>query len=150
MILAVGISVILLILAITGGILYYQFANPPYKPPPKTQQQAPRSAPTQQVKAENAPISVAVGELEVQIVYATSSATKAQEVRTKLASTRFKTVTLQLQNNFDSTQPLLLFSPRVDAQTKTSITTSIQQVLGNVVIQEKDQTAPDISIILGR
>lgn len=148
MILAVGISAIVLIFIITGGILYYQFANPPYKPPPTPVAQQPTVAPPQvsQVVPSIAPVS----ELTVQITSASQSAVQAGTVKTAFTKYGFKTVTTQNQDTLGTGQGLLIFSSRVDSQTKTSITEDVKNILGDVLIQEKADASFDIVVILGK
>ncbi|HSA83376.1 MAG TPA: hypothetical protein VLF20_00635 [Patescibacteria group bacterium] len=150
MIIAAAASVIILILILAGGVLYYQFTNPPYKPPQR--QQIPQVAPTQPVSVDQIPTNVAIDVLTAQITYASSSATTTQvnAVKAKLDLYGFQTVDVLPQASLNSAQTLVIFSPRVDAQTKGKVIQDVQSVLPEAVIQERSDATTDITVILGQ
>jgi hypothetical protein len=142
----IAISAIALIFIITGVILYLQFTATPNKPLAA----APTPAPTNAVIIPPTIAAAQVKDLTVQIVNASSSAALAEAVRTALTPYGFKIITLQNQNTLGASQSLLIFSPKVDTQTKNSVTTDVKKILGNVLIQEKSDTTSDITVILGK
>lgn len=149
MIIAIASSAIVLILAITGGVMYYQFANPPYTPPPQPQASTPvQTQPVQPTAA----ISAAVEELTATIIYASGSASLAQveQAQDALALFGFQSVDVQPQETLNAAESLLIFSPRVDEITKGSVTTNIQEIVSGVKIQEKADAVTDITIIFGQ
>jgi hypothetical protein len=150
MIIAAAISVIVLIFIITGGVLYYQFTTPPYQAPSK--QQVPQVAPTQPVSVEQNPTTVAIDLLTAQITYASSSAktTQVNLVKAKLDLYGFQTVDVQSQESLNSAQTLVIFSPKVDAETKGKVIQDVQSVLPEAVIQERSDATTDITVIIGQ
>lgn len=149
MIVAAAISVIVLIVIIAGAILYYQFTTPPYTPP---QQQSSQIIPTQPQPVEQTQTTVGIESLTTQISYASASAktTQVSAIKAKLDLYGFQSVTVQADESFNASQTLLIFSPRVDAQTKGKVIQDIQGVIADAIIQEKSDATTDIMVIIGK
>lgn len=145
----VGISGIALIFLLTGGILYYQFANPPYK--------APAAAPPAQVGTSPQPTqgAAAVGnlaakDLTVQIINASTSATTADSVKAALTPFGFKSIIVLRQDNLGASAGLVTFSSKPNEQVRNMVTAAVKQLAGDVLIQEKSDAVFDVVIILGK
>jgi len=144
---------ILFIFGITGAVLYSQFANPPYKPPPvnTTTTQAPpvvvnTSVPTQ---APSGTPTVTAKDLTVQIANALPSTTKADSIKSALDPLGFKFVIIQPQTG-GSSQNLLLFSTNVSPEMRKTVTDSVKKTLGDITVQEKADAAFDVSVVVGK
>jgi len=156
MVLAIAISAIAIIIIVTGVILYMQFTAVPYKPPPPAEHPAASAAtapsqPTQApVQAAEATGIVQAKDITVQIINASASAQKAQALQTAFIPHGFKSVTLQTQESLSTAQGILIFSPRVSQDIRTSVTADVKNTLGNVLVQDKTDATFDIVVILGK
>jgi len=141
---AVAISVIALIVIIAGGIIFSQFQQKPYTPPPP--------APVTQSSAPAPQVSPAAAipdakDLTVQIT-SPASATDAAALRLTLMTYGFKSVVPQTQEG--GTQNLLIFSPKVSPLVKAAVTAEVKKIAPTVVAQDKTDSTTDIIIILGK
>jgi hypothetical protein len=142
----------LLIFGITGAILFSQFANPPYKPPPKpkTTQVAPVAANTPvPTQATAVTPTITIKDLTVQITNALPTTTKADSVKAGLDPLGFKSVAILPQTG-GSSENLLLFSPTVSPQIRTTVTDSVKKVLGEITVQEKADATFDIGVVVAQ
>lgn len=146
-----AITVIVLVVIVTGVVIYNQFTYQPYQPPSAGSATIqPTSAPAQTVVSPTTAVLLDVKTLTVQITAVSSSATTAEKVRTVLSPYGFKSVTTQTQDTLGSAQALLIFSPKVQASARTTVTAEVKKVLGDVLIQEKSDAPADIVVILGK
>jgi len=153
-VIAIAISAIALIFVVTGVVLYSQFANPPYKPPPVADHPAaaaavappaPTTVPTVQATG-----IVDAKDITVQIISASSSAVKAQAIQSAFIPHAFKSVTMQTQDALSTAQGLLIFSPRVSSDIRALVTGDVKKELGDVLVQDKADASFDIVVILGK
>lgn len=146
-ILAVAISAIAFIVLVTGIIIYSQFQERPYKPPPAPRPTAvaPTTIPQVSQPAENQ----SVADLTVQITGSASQASASAALRSALTPLGFKSIVPQVQAGLGSAQDLLIFSQRVSASVRTTVSDIVKQTLPDVVVQERADSAADIVVILG-
>ena len=147
MVLAVAVSAIVIILIVTVIVIYSQFQEKPYAPPtPSPVQQT--AAPTAAPAPVQAGSTIAASELTSQIAYPSSKASSSATLRTALIAFGFKSVVPVTQNAVGSAQNLLFFSPRVDPQIRSSVTQVVQQIVPDIIVQEKADAAFDITVNL--
>lgn len=144
---AVVISAIALIVIITGVVIYSQFNERPYKPPPAVAPQA--SAPTAVPQVIPATITEAK-DLTAQITSSTTSASTAASLRTALAAYGFKSVVPVIQEGLGATQSFLIFSPKVSQQVRAVVTETVKKSIPTVLVQDKVDATVDITVILGK
>lgn len=142
---AVAISAIALIVIVTGIVVYLQFQQKPYVPPPPSAAQT--SAPTPQISQSSAAIADAK-DLTVQISAPLAAASTAATLRTTLMTYGFKSVVPQTQEGI--AQSMVIFSPRVSQQVRTVVTDDVKKSIPTILIQNKPDATTDITIILGK
>ncbi len=148
--LAVVISAIVLIVGITGVVLYFQFSARPYIPPPA--EPAPQTAaPTVTPPQNTQPVAMPEAkDLSVQILAPAAQASNSANLRLSFTTLGVKSVVPQTQEVTTPSSNLLVFSSKVPSQVKSAVVTIVQKVIPDVIIQDKPDASFDITVIFGK
>lgn len=149
--LIVLISVIIIIILGTIGILIWQFSTPAYKPPSQPVVQTPVSSIAPQATiVQVSPVITGVKDLTVQIVTSSSSPGLAESIKTMFLSYGFSNLDIEVRDSLQASQSSIIFSSRVNDEIKNSIITGARKILGEILVQNKTDAVVDVSIILGK
>ena len=155
----VGVFASLLIVLL---IVYVQSQTPPTPPkqpaeassdsstnPPPVTTAAPivHEEPTTPVGSESG--SLHASNLTVQILNASSSETAVEILREKLNAYKFKSLTIQSQSAVGSTSTIVSFSANTSQEVRNVVLSEVKKLKSNITVQDKQEGAYDITIVLG-
>lgn len=128
------------------------------QPPPTATQQPtlvnqptamPPIATTTQVQITSTVQPESFQDLSVQIVSSTKTASSSQSLRSALSMYKFKTVTTQTQNSVASASTVVSFSAAISQEARNTILDEVRKVRTDITVQNREQGANDINIIIG-
>lgn len=88
--------------------------------------------------------------LSIQIVSSSETSATAQSLRTALNAYKFKAVTMQNQNSVASANTIVSFSSDTPQVVRNKILDEVRKVRTNIAVQEREQGATNVTIILGK
>ncbi len=155
MIAMVGVLVFLLVILV---VVFMQSQQPPPPPPPVQPALAP-SQPTTLSQVPSVPLETPtsttinpaqIQNVTVQIVNASSSAVTAQSLRTGLNKYAFKSVSIQSQSNVGTATTVVSFSTGTNQLVRNVVLEEVRKLKSEVMVQEKQNGAIDVTVILGK